>query len=690
MSLSRPLFSHLKCFKPLPFSFPFLLPGRRHFPSPVAIRYFSFATPEEAAAERRRRKRRLRIEPPLSHRPAQQRVPSSPIPKSPNSPKLPEPVSSLSGNRLALHDRILNLIRVNDLDEASLLTRHSIYSNCRPTVFTCNAVLAALLRQGRYADLLTLHRFVTQASVAPTVVTHNLLLQAYCDCRKTDTALEHFRLLLKEDSPVLPSPTTYRILAKGLIDNKKLEQAVELKDGMIERGLVAPDPIVYNFLMSGFVNANDPEKVLSLFEELKDKLGGGMILDGIVYGNLMKGYFLKGMEKEAVDCYNEVLGEGSKVRFSAVSYNSVLDALGRNGKLDEAINLFDRMMNKEHEPPRRIAVNLGSFNVMADAYCLAGRFDDAIAVFRRMGEKNCIPDVLSYNNMIDQFGTHKLVGEAEELYKEMGERGINPDEYTYVLLVEACFRVDRVDDAVGYFKKMVEVGLRPNANAYNKIISGLVNVGRIDDAQGFFDLMPEKEAKPNITSYELLLKAYVDAGRLDDAIKAAKGILLDENVALSDDMKELLEGTLKREGREEDMGKLYEDVEREKAEAAARAAEEKARAEALAKEEEERKKAEAAAKEEAAARASKAAIEAVLGRKKEEAKEDFPTGGVSAADTGFLKRLGIGNETAEEKKADVVEARSVDEDILKEEKQDVLLNDETKEGDGDASKQITV
>jgi membrane protein involved in colicin uptake len=67
---------------------------------------------------------------------------------------------------------------------------------------------------------------------------------------------------------------------------------------------------------------------------------------------------------------------------------------------------------------------------------------------------------------------------------------------------------------------------------------------------------------------------------------------------------------------------LYEDVEREKAEAAARAAEEKARAEALAKEEEERKKAEAKAKEEAAARASRAAIEAVLGRKKEGENDD--------------------------------------------------------------------
>ncbi|KAF0895496.1 hypothetical protein E2562_013592 [Oryza meyeriana var. granulata] len=629
MALSKPLLSRLL---PLPLR----LPIRPHF-RPLCLATATPAdaeqatTPTDAAAERRRRKRRLRVEPPSARGgPAPQRAPGAPRPSSnPNAPKLPEPASVLSGKRLDLHRRILALVRENDLDEAALLTRHSIYSNCRPTVFTCNAVLAALLRQARYADLLSLHRFVTQASVAPTVATYNLLLQAYCDCRRPDTALEHFRLLLKDDSPVLPSPTTYRILARSLAENGKLDQASELKDGMLERGLVAPDPQVYAFVMGGFVNAGDGDTVVSLYEELVEKLGGGQILDGMVYGNLMKGYFLKGMEKEAMDCYTEVLGEGSNVRFGAMSYNMVLDALGRNDKLDDALQLFDRMC-KEHDPPRRIAVNLGSFNVMVDAYCRAERFQDAIEVFGKMGEKRCAPDVLSYNNLIDWLGKNELVGEAEILYKEMGEHGVNPDEFTYVLLIESCFKVDRVDDSVAYFNKMFDAGLRPNANAFNKVIGGLVKVDRLDEAQGFFDQMPEKEVKPNIGSYELLLRAYVDATRLDDAIKMAKCILLDESVVFSDELKALLEGALQKEGRDGDMTKLYEDVEREKAEAAASAAEEKARAEALAKEEEERKKAEAKAKEEAAARASRAAIEAVLGRKKE-AENDVSTGNVEEA-----------------------------------------------------------
>ncbi|XP_042514381.1 uncharacterized protein LOC122089031 [Macadamia integrifolia] len=225
------------------------------------------------AAERRRRKRRLRIEPPLNslrHTQPQQR-PINPNP-NPNAPKLPESVTVLTGNRLNLHNRILTLIRQNDLDEAALLTRHSIYSNCRPTIFTCNAVMAALLRQSRYSDLLSLHRFITQAGVAANVVTHNLLINAYCDCRKTDTALEHYKQLIN-DAPFNPSPTTYRILVKGLVDNNKVDRAVELKNEMLEKGF-APDSIVYNHLMLGLVKKLDPDGVLALYEELKEKLGG--------------------------------------------------------------------------------------------------------------------------------------------------------------------------------------------------------------------------------------------------------------------------------------------------------------------------------------------------------------------------------------------------------------------------------
>ncbi|KAL6609589.1 hypothetical protein ACP70R_039558 [Stipagrostis hirtigluma subsp. patula] len=605
------------------------LSARRLVPALFPLAHADAAS---AAASRRERRRDAFVA-----------TPPTPAP-SPRAVRLAEPLPTLAPSRLALHNRILALLTAPepDLAEAALLTRHALHSNCRPSSYTCAAVLAALLRARRLDDFFALHRFALQAAVPPTAATHVLYLSALAARRLPDAALHHLRLLARPGSPVPPSPTAYRVVVECLVaDHGRLSDAVELKDEMLASGFVGPDPKVYSILMAGFVAAGDGVKAVELYQELKDKIGGEPVLDGIVYGSLMKAYFLRGMEEKAMECYKEVLSAESEVKFGAESYTEVVDALGQNGRLEEALKLFDRMLG-EHDYPLRIAVDVRSFSVMVDAYCAAGRFNDAIAVFRRMGEWKLVPDVAAYNNLIRHLGRNKLIGEVEVIYNEMAECGVVGDEETYILLMEACFNVDRIDDGICYFDKMAELELKPDATAYHKIVDGLVGFSMPDKAQDYFDQMKEKGISPSISTYETLLKAYVANDRLDDAAKVAKGILLDEHVVFSNEMRELFEGALRGDGREDDIARFYEDVEREKAEAEARAAEEKARAEALAREERERRRAEAAAKDEAAARASAAAIEAILAHKrKTENGTEAPAPDANSLDGGFLSKLGI-------------------------------------------------
>ncbi|KAL3838070.1 hypothetical protein ACJIZ3_022661 [Penstemon smallii] len=550
----------------------------RHRPQPstvLPIRLFSFATPEEAAAERRKRKRRLRIEPPLSSLRHQQQAPQprpqNPQNSNPNAPKLPEPVSALTGNRLNLHNRILKLIRENDLEEAALYTRHSIYSNCRPTIYTCNAVMAAQLRQSKYAELLSLHRFITQAGVSANIVTHNILLTVYLDCRKTDLALEQYKQLIN-DAPFNPSPTTYRILIKGLVDNQQLEKAIQLKDEMETKGFKT-DPTIYSYLMLGQAKESNADGVFELYEELKVKLGADEILDGVIYGNLMKGYFLKGMETEAMECYERALSEGSPVKMCAVAYNYILEALSKNGKFEEALRLFDRM-KKEHDPPRKLTVNLGSYNVVVDGYCAEKRFDEAIEVFNSMEEKRCSPDALSFNVLIDQLCSNDKLAEAEELYKGMSDKKVNPDEYTFVTLMDACFKENRPNDAAQYFKTMVESKLRPNLAVYSRLVEGLVKVGKVDEAKSFFDLMVPK-LRMNDEAYKFIMNALFDVGKHDEVLKIVDGMLReDPSNDFTEEVEEFVREGLRKEGREDEVTNLKLAIEREKAEAAAKVAEE--------------------------------------------------------------------------------------------------------------------
>ncbi|EPS62753.1 hypothetical protein M569_12038, partial [Genlisea aurea] len=566
------------------------LSGRLRLYQPPLIsivkRHFAFATPEEAAAERRKRKRRLRLDPPLAalrHQQPQQPRPSpSPSPQNPNAPKIPEPVSVLTGSRLNLHNRILKLIRENDLEEAALYTRHSIYSNCKPTIYTCNSVLAAQLRQSKYAELLSLHRFITQAGVAANVVTYNILLTVYLDCRKPDLALEQYKQLIT-DAPFNPSRTTYRILIKGLVGNQQIEKALEIKDDMEAKGFKS-DPTVYSYLMSGQAKNSNAEGVFELHEELKKKTGMDEIFDGVIYGNLMKGYFLKGMEAEAMECYKRAVGEaseGSQIKMSSVAYNYILEALSKNGKLDEALKLFESMKNK-HDPPRRLCVNLGSYNVIVEGYCGEKRFLEAIEVFNGMGEKRCVPDTLSYNVLIDELCNNNHLALAEELYKNMADKKVSPDEYTFVTLMDTCFRENRPGDASAYFKTMVESKLRPNLGVYKRLMEGLVEVGEVDEAKSFFELMVPK-LRMDDAAYKFIIGSLFEAGRHEEVVKIVDGMLREDPNDFTEDVEAFVRERLRKIGKEDEVDKIKVEIEREKAEAAAKIAEEAERAKASAR-----------------------------------------------------------------------------------------------------------
>ncbi|XP_020595755.1 pentatricopeptide repeat-containing protein At3g49240-like [Phalaenopsis equestris] len=596
----------------------------------ISINRFSFSSPEDAAAERRRRRRLLGM-PLLSAlgdipRPSAPDQPPVRKPQaSPSIPKLPEAASSLSGPRLLLHNNILSLLRSGDIQEAILLVRHSVYSNCRPTIYTVNAVLSALLNESLHSELLSLHRFVIQAGIVPSVVTHNLLIQSYIDSCKLDLAISYYRFLCR-DLPLLPSPSTYRILVKALLSASKMQEALQLKDEM--NTLMEPDIEVYNLLMSELVDSGDPDGALALYEELTGKLGENLkSFGGIVHGSLMKAYFKKGMQKEALELYDSVLGkEGSQLRFTAQSYNSILDAFFKNGKFEESFSLFERMM-AEHCPPRRLSVNLESFTLMVDGYCATGMFKEAIDLFRKINEKKITADVLAYNNLIGKVGQNGMVVVAEELYREMREHDVKPNEHTFALLMEACFVAQRIEDAIQFFSEMANSGVEPGTLAYNTVLCGLVKAGNPAEAKAFFDRMMEKEVKRDLLSYEVLLKAFCDSNRLDDLFVVVRALLMDKNVVFKPQMKELVEDAARGEQMEGELARLYDEVEKEKKDALVRAAEEKLRADALSKEERLRKRAEAKAKQAATTKITKEHIEMHIKRfslNNIEEKEDVP------------------------------------------------------------------
>ncbi|CAO2190626.1 unnamed protein product [Urochloa humidicola] len=513
--------------------------------TPTGRRHFAFATAEEAAAERRRRKRRLRIEPPLN---ALRRRP--PPPRDPNAPRLPDTTSALVGPRLSLHNRVQSLIRSGDLDGASAAARAAVSSRVRPTVFTCNAVAAAMVRAGRHDDAVALFEFFFRRS---DIVSYNTLILAHCEAARVDDAMLVYRGMLAS-APFSPSAVTFRHLTKGLVAAGRIRDALDLLREMINRGSGA-DSLVYNNLIAGYIDLDDWDKAFELFNELTEKC---VVYDGVVHTTFMEGYWKQGKDKEAMDNYQSLLQRGFKM--TPATCNVLLETLFKHGKHKEANDLWETMMDN-HTPPSFIGINAESYSVMVNQCFKEGKFQEAIEVFHRQPRKNVQMDVGCFNNIIGKLCENGMLAEAEKLFEEMETKSVLPDVYTYTYLVDSCFKEGRVEDTMQYFYKMAdgrEHGPKFNIGFFNRMFVGLTEAGRVADALKVYGRMPDKEIKPNAKTFEILVKAVCKEGDLDQA----RDLVMDmarRGVVPPQLFRDCVVDIFKKSDRQEEIEKAFEE-----------------------------------------------------------------------------------------------------------------------------------
>ncbi|CAL1352514.1 unnamed protein product [Linum trigynum] len=537
---------------------PLSTPAAQHS-IPSSRRTFAFSSAEEAAAERRRRKRRLRIEPPLH---ALQRNPNPP-PRDPNAPRLPDTTSALVGPRLSLHNKVQSLIRAFDLDAASYLARTSIFSRTRPTVFTCNAIIAAMYRSKRYDDAIALFKyFYEQNDVVPNVVSYNNLINAYCDQGRVDTGLEVYRHII-ENAPFSPSPVTYRHLTKGLIDVGRIEEAVDMLREMLTRGHGA-DSLVFNNVIKGFLELGNLDKANEFFDELKQRC---LVYDGVVSATFMDWWFKQGNDSEAMESYRSL--KLKKFRMVPATCNVLLEVLLRYGKKEAALELFEEMLDN-HTPPTFQAVDAETFNLMVNECFKEGKFAEAVDTFTKAGtnpkSRPFTMTVPGFNNIIMRFAENGMMTEAEQYFTTLMSRSLAPDVTSFKILIEAYLKLERFDDALRIFDRMVESGLWVVAGFGTRVFSELIKNGKaVESTKIMINLgmktaerMADRDIKPDHMVYDAVVRGLCDAGELDGS-RDVLDQMMAFGVGLHPSLKEFALKAFEDAGRGEEIKKLLDE-----------------------------------------------------------------------------------------------------------------------------------
>ncbi|KAL8467083.1 hypothetical protein ACS0TY_035970 [Phlomoides rotata] len=211
---------------------------------------------------------------------------------------------------------------------------------------------------------------------------------------------------------------------------------------------------------------------------------------------------------------------------TTASMTCLIKALGEEGLVNEAVSAFYRMKQFHCKP------DVCAYNVVIYALCRVGFFKKARFMLNQMEIPGfrCPPDVFTYTIMISSYcryametGSRKAirrrVWEANHLFRLMIFKGFVPDVVTYNCLINGCCKTNRIGRALELFDDMSKRGCVPNRITYNSFIRYYSAVNEVDRAIVMLRMMQEKgHGVPTSSSYTPIIHTLCEVGRLEEAV----------------------------------------------------------------------------------------------------------------------------------------------------------------------------
>ncbi|PKA53161.1 Putative pentatricopeptide repeat-containing protein [Apostasia shenzhenica] len=243
---------------------------------------------------------------------------------------------------------ILNGWRVlGNSREARRIWNDIILSKCKPDLFTYGIFINSLAKAGKLGSAVKLFSAMRNEGLNPDVTICNCIIDALCFKKKIPQALEIFGEMNEPDC--LPDTATYNSLIKHICKIRRMEKVYELLDEMERKGC-QPNARTYSYILK---TMKKPEEVTELLYKM-ETTGCGM--NGDTYNLVLNLYVHWDYQEGIRSIWSEMerKGLGPDQR----SYTIIIHGLYNQGKLDEAMEYFNKMSFKgmNVEPRTRLLI----------------------------------------------------------------------------------------------------------------------------------------------------------------------------------------------------------------------------------------------------------------------------------------------------------------------------------------------
>ncbi|CAI0377193.1 unnamed protein product [Linum tenue] len=453
-------------------------------------------------------------------------------------------IEKKSKGAVRLHDRFFNSL-IRSYGDAGLFNESlKVFALMKslgvsPSVRTFNSLFLVLLKRGKtnmvksmFDDML--HTY----GVFPDTYTFNILIRGFCKNTLVDEGFRFYNQMV--ESKCDPDVVTYNTLMDGLCRVGKVQTAHNVMKGMNKKGRdVKPDVVTYTTLVRGYCMKLEIDEAMAVFEEMVER---GLKPNDITFNTLIKGL----CEAQKFDKIKEVLEGalgGGGFTPDTCTYNTLLYTHCNAGNLDDALNVFEKMMELKAQP------DSATYSVLIRNLCKKKDFERAEKLFDKLFEKKilvndngCTPLVAAYSPIFEFLCKSGKTYKADRVFRQLMRRGTQ-DPSCYKTLIMGHCREGEFEAGYELLVLMLRRGFLPEFETYQSLIDGFLQKGEPVLAQQTLEMMLKSSYLPTAATCHSILALLLEKGCTHESARFIKLMLtrkIRQNIQLSTETVRLL------------------------------------------------------------------------------------------------------------------------------------------------------
>ncbi|XAR69594.1 hypothetical protein NMG60_11001247 [Bertholletia excelsa] len=359
-----------------------------------------------------------------------------------------------------------------------------------PNGFTWSIIAWILCEDGKFERIAR----ILDIGICNSVI-YNLVIDCYCKKGEFSAAFGHLRAM--RDKKLNAGFSAYSSILDAACKYGDTEVIGMAMHGMVQEGLLPNLPSSdYNSIIQKLSDLGRTYAMEMFFKRACDEM---IELQSASYGCMLRAFSKEGKLKEAIKIYQTISKRDIKLNDNC--YLAFVSALCKEDPSEEISGLLKDMVEKGFSP---CALELSNF---ITSQCARHRWSEVEELLSVILEKGFLPDSLCCCSLIEYYCTSRQIDSAIALHEKVEKLEGSLDATTYNTLLNGLFKERKVEEAIKVFDYMRRHNLLSSAN-FTSMIRGLCQEKELRKAMKLHDEMLKMGLKPDDKTYKSLITAF--------------------------------------------------------------------------------------------------------------------------------------------------------------------------------------